>query len=82
MGDDKSVQTGAEGDDQSEEIPFDPLLAQAERLPASIKGSEGEKAHVLPADGEEGVISEVPVSEDEEELGGSSVDPKDFTADS
>lgn len=41
---------------QKKETPpdFDPLLAQAERLPDSIKGSDGDKAHVLPvgSDGE------------------------------
>lgn len=40
--------------DQEKQTPpeFDPLLAQAERLPASIKGADGDKSHVLPVGGD------------------------------
>lgn len=70
----------AEGD-QGEEMPFDPLLAQAERLPSSIRGSDGDKAHVLPVgdDGEAVLTEEDAIDED---IDSKPIDPKTFTADS
>lgn len=58
---------------------FDPLLAQAERLPSFIKGAEGNdpSKHVRPADGDKGVDDEVI----DDGFGYEPPDPSQFTGD-
>lgn len=69
----------AENGDQ--EIPFDPLEAQAEALPASIKGSEGNRSHVMNV-GEDGeVVGGGEFFEEDEPLGGGVGDASKLTAD-
>jgi hypothetical protein len=69
--------------DSAEETPedFDPLLAQANRLPASkwgtAPGAQGE--HVRPVTDTED--AEGPAREEDEEFGGGIGDPSKLTAD-
>jgi hypothetical protein len=59
--------------------PFDPLLAQAERLPSFLKGTDGDQPHVRDVDGEG---NEVQVDPDDEPFGGEGIgDPSKLTAD-
>lgn len=80
IADDKKLLQEIEEDPQNPGQEFDPLEAQAERLPASIKGSDGDKAHVLPV-GEDGSAVEPVAEEIDEDLGGGVGDGSDLTAD-
>lgn len=57
---------------------IDPLLQQAERLPAFLRGTDGDAQHVLPVDGDE-----EPLADPDDMPFGSEgiVDPSTLTAD-
>jgi hypothetical protein len=79
---DKKLLEDIENDKADPSPDFDPLEVQAEALPDSIKGSDGDKPHVLDAGDDGEPAHEVGLKDEEdEELGGGIGDASQLTAD-
>jgi hypothetical protein len=74
MTEEKDVGQIPEGAEETPE-DFDPLLIQANRMPAFLRGSEGAQEHVRP-------VTEEDAEAEEGDLDWKPVDPGSFTVDS